>query len=300
MKGLLQRLKEGEVLLGDGAMGTMLIERGLESGHCPERINLDNPGMLEEIAGLYIDAGADIVQTNTFGASALKLADYGLDDRTEQINKAAVEAAKKAAGRAAGRVYVSGSCGPCAKMLEPYGDAGAEEVQASFERQMSALVHAGVDMICIETMMDIQEAAIAVKTARSISREITVAATMTFELTRHGFVTIMGTGIEEAAEGLIDAGADIIGSNCGNGIQNMIKIAAGFREITGMPLLIQSNAGLPELNNGALVYAETPGFMAGKSRMLMDLGVNIIGGCCGTNPEHIKELRKTLDAYMRS
>jgi len=297
MKGILQRLKEGEVLLSDGAMGTMLIERGLESGQCPERINLDNPGMLEEIARLYIDAGSDIVQTNTFGASALRLADYGLDDRTEEINAAAVQAVKKVAG---GSACVSGSCGPCTKMLKPYGDTDAEDVAASFERQISALVRAGVDMICIETMMDLEEAAIAVRTAKSISENITVAATMTFGPAQHGFVTVMGTGIEDAARGLIDAGADIIGSNCGNGIENMIEIAAGFREITEMPLIVQSNAGLPELKNGALVYTETPGFMADKSHKLMDLGVNIIGGCCGTNPEHIKELRKALDAYMRS
>lgn len=296
MKSLLERLSNHEILLADGAMGTMLFERGLHPGDCPERINLDKPEILEDIARLYHNAGADIIQTNTFGASPLKLAQYSLESKTEEINIAAVRAARLAIGN---RAYISGSCGPCGKLLKPYGDTDPETVAEGFARQMSALIGEGVDMICIETMTDLAEAKLAIKTARSVSSSIPIAATMTFDYTPRGFFTIMGTTIKQAAVGLAGAGADIIGSNCGNGIENMIKIAAEFRKYTDHPLLIQSNAGLPELRGDKPVYSEKPEFMANKSRELLEIGVNIIGGCCGTTPEHIAVIRKTIDRFNR-
>ena len=180
MKSLLERLSNHEILLADGAMGTMLFERGLRPGDCPERINLDKPKMLEEVAHLYNNAGADIIQTNTFGASPLKLAQYSLDDKTEEINIAAVRAVRLAIGNNA---YISGSCGPCGKLLKPYGDTDPETISQGFARQMNALIAEGVDMICIETMTDLAEAKLAVRAARLISSSIPVAATMTFDYT---------------------------------------------------------------------------------------------------------------------
>ena len=292
MLPILDRLKSPGVLVADGAMGTMLFERGLDMGQCPEKLNLDRPQMLTQIARLYLEAGADIVQTNTFGGSPLKLAQYNLDFRTEEINVAAVRAARAAIGD---RAYLSASCGPCGRLLKPYGDVEPEEVAEGFRRQMRALVAQGVDMICIETMTDLAEAVLAVKAARSVSANVPVAATMTFDPTPGGFFTMMGVSVEQAVAGLSEAGADIIGSNCGNGIENMVMIATEFARYTRLPLLIQSNAGLPELRDGAAVYSETPEFMAEQCMRLVDSGVRIIGGCCGTTPEHIAAIRRRVD-----
>jgi 5-methyltetrahydrofolate--homocysteine methyltransferase len=291
MKPFLDRVRSGPVLIADGAMGSFLMERGLRPGECPESFNLERPEVLREVAALYLDAGAEIVQTNTFGGSPLKLAAYGLDDKAEEINRAAAEAVREAVGDGA---YVSGSCGPSGRTLEPYGDTSPDEVRESFRRQASALVGAGVDVLCVETMIDLEEAKLAVEAARSVSANIPVMATMTFDATPRGFFTIMGNDVASAAAGLTGAGADVVGSNCGNGIENMIEIAREFRACTDAPMLIQSNAGLPEMVGGRVVYGETPEFMAGKARELVELGVNIVGGCCGTTPAHTRALRRTL------
>ena len=291
MKKLLKRLSNGEILVADGAMGTMLFERGLKSGECPEELNLSKLDILEDIARLYLEAGADIIQTNTFGGSPLKLASYSLEDKAALINRNAVSAVKKVVG---GKAYVSASCGPCGKILKPYGDTDPKAIYESFELQMQAFAEAGCDVICIETMMDLREAVLAVRAAKSRAPGIPVMATMTYDATPKGFFTIMGNTIEESSNVLEEAGADVIGSNCGNGIENMIKIAREYREQTTLPLIIQSNAGLPLIKDGKLVYPETPEFMAEKSKELVDAGVSIIGGCCGTTPEHIRAIRKSL------
>jgi len=297
MRKLLDRVRGGEILLADGAMGTMLIERGLRSGECPEEMNLSRSDTLEEIAGLYLDAGADIIQTNTFGGSPLKLAAYSLEDKTSEINRNAIAAVKKAV---AGKAYTSASCGPCGKILKPYGDTEAEVVLESFERQMQAFSQAECDVICIETMMDLNEILLALKAAKKMAPSIPVMTCMTFDATPRCFYTIIGNTVEKAAHALEEAGADVIGSNCGNGIENMIKIAREFREHTALPLIIQSNAGLPVLEQGVLFYPETPEFMAEKSRELIDAGVSIIGGCCGTTPEHIRALGNLISSINDS
>ena len=292
MTGLVERLEAGEVLVADGAMGTMLQQKGLAPGQCPESFNLTCPEVLEQVAAQYRQAGADIVQTNTFGGSPLKLAAYGLADQTEEINQAAVRAVRGAVGDC---VFVSGSCGPCGRMLKPYGDADPDEVYESFRRQMTALIEAGVDAVCVETMIDPAEASLAVKAAKDVSPALPVMATMTFDATPKGFFTIMGTSVERAAAELRQAGADVVGSNCGNGIENMVEIARAFRASSGRPVIIQSNAGLPKLEGDRPVYSETPAFMADRARELVALGVSIIGGCCGTTPEHIRALRRMVD-----
>jgi 5-methyltetrahydrofolate--homocysteine methyltransferase len=292
MTKLLERLAAGDILVADGAMGTMLMERGLQIGQPPESFNLKNIGVLEEIAREYLGVGADIVQTNTFGASRLKLSQYSLEEKVEEINKNAVLAVKKAA---AGRAYVSGSCGPTGEFLKPYGDIEPKQMVDVYEEQIGALIDAGVDVICIETMTDLQEATYAIKGARKVSSSIPVLATMTFDSTPKGFYTVMGVSIEEAAKGLETAGADVVGSNCGNGIANMILIAQEFKKYTNLPVIIQSNAGMPVLKADKVVYLETPDFMAEKAGKLISLGVSIIGGCCGTTPAHIRALRKAVD-----
>ncbi len=287
MNTLLERLQAGEILVGDGAMGTMLFAAGLKQGDCPEALNLSKPELLEDIARQYLDAGADLIETNTFGGSPLKLSLYDLDSKTEEINRAAVQAVRKTVGE---RAFVSGSCGPSGKILKPYGDTDPEQMRESFARQLHALAEAGVDLFCIETMTDIHEAVIAITAAKEVAPEMPVVATMTFDTTPKGFFTMMGVTVERAAEELAAAGADILGSNCGNGSDNMVKIAREFRKHTKLPILIQSNAGLPVLKDGDVVYLETPEYMAERARQMIDLGVSIIGGCCGTTPEHVKAI----------
>ena len=293
MQPFRERLARPGVILADGAIGTLLFQRGLKAGECPERMNLERAEVLEEIAGSYLDAGAEIIQTNTFGGSPLKLAAYGLDGRAEEVNARAVAGVRRAVGD---RAYVCGSCGPSGRILEPYGDASADLVSDSFRRQMKALIGEGVDLICVETMTDLREAVIAVRAARSLSASIPVCATMTFDPTPRGFFTIMGTNIEQAARGLAQAGADVIGSNCGNGIENMISIAREFLQHTTLPVIIQSNAGIPKLKDGLPVFPESPEIMAEKGRALPAMGVKILGGCCGTTPAHIAAMRGMIDA----
>ncbi len=292
MQGLLDRVKDGEILIADGAIGTMLWDLGLKPGQPPESFNLTHVEILEGIARQYLDAGADIIQTNTFGGSPARLSVFGLEEKTEQVNRTAVLAARKVAG---GRVLVAASCGPSGKLLKPYGDTEPDELYKGFVRQMTAILEAGVDAISVETMIDLAEATLVVRAAKTLSPSTPVMAAMTFDSTPKGFYTVMGVSIAEAARGLERAGADIVGSNCGNGIENMIKIAAEFKKHSSLPVIIQSNAGIPEVRDGKPVYLESPAFMARKAKELVPLGVSIIGGCCGTTPEHIKAIRAIVD-----
>jgi 5-methyltetrahydrofolate--homocysteine methyltransferase len=291
MKPLLERVRAGEILVADGAMGTMLMAQGLKPGEPPESLNLTKPAALESVAKAYLEAGAEIIQTNTFGGSPLKLSLHGLDKKTEEINQNAVGAVKRAV---ANNAYVSGSCGPSGKLLKPYGDTDSHAMYESFEQQIAVLIEAGVDILCVETMTDLSEAILAVKAAKRLDATVPVMATMTFDPTPKGFYTVMGVNVEQAAKGLEDAGADIVGSNCGNGIENMIKIAKEFKSLSTLPIIIQSNAGIPEMKGTETIYPETPEFMGEKAKELARVGVSIIGGCCGTTPEHIKSIRKEV------
>ena len=293
----MERLRSREILIADGAIGSILLSRGLPKAQCPESYNISHTDVLTDIAKEYFEAGAEIIQTNTFGASPLKLKDYSLDEKTDSINRSAVQAVRNAVDD---KAYISGSCGPSGKMLKPYGDIEPEEMYESFHMQITSLISAGVDIICIETMTDINEALFAIKAAKSISSTIPVMATMTFDPTPRGFFTIMGTDIPTAVKMLSDSGADVIGSNCGNGIENMIKIAADIKAETEIPVIIQSNAGLPELKDEKIIDSETPEFMAEKCKTLLSIGVNIIGGCCGTTPAHISAIAKVVAEFNNS
>lgn len=293
MENILKRLRKGEVIVGDGALGTMLMQRGLKQGEPPESINITKPEILEEIASLYLEAGAEIITTNTFGASPLRLKQFSLDKDLEAINRGAVDAVRRAVQD---RAYISGSVGPSACKLKPLGNTDPSEVFASFQSQVRALLSANVDLICIETMTDITEAKLAIQAVRSLDSEIPVMSTMTFGLTPKGFFTFMGSSVKSAVEGLEIAGSNIIGSNCGNGMENMVGIAKEFRKYAQVPVAIQGNAGLPVSHEGTLVYPETPEFIALKAEELLNAGVQIIGGCCGTSPDHIRAIRKVVDS----
>jgi 5-methyltetrahydrofolate--homocysteine methyltransferase len=252
--------------------------------------------VLEEIARLYIEAGSEFVTTNSFGASPLKLRHYGLEAQAETINWVAVEAACKAA---AGRAYVAASIGPTGAILKPYGEVDPEVVFDGYTLQAEVMAGAGADIFVVETMIDLAEASLAVKAAKKAAPNLPVMATMTFDATPRGYFTVMGTNIEKAAKGLVEAGADIVGSNCGNGSERMIEIAAEFRRRTDSPIAIQANAGMPIAREGKVHYPETPEFMAKKMNELLGIGVSIIGGCCGTTPNHIREMRAVIDSARK-
>ncbi len=297
MKPLLERIGNGERLVADGAMGTMLFREGIEPGSSLEAVLLDRPDVVERISASFVRAGADMVQTDTFGASPLNLERHSLRDKTEEINRTAVRVARRAA---AGGAYVSLSCGPSGRLLKPFGDTDPEEIRAGFLEQIAAAAAEGIDLVCVETMTDLDEALLAVGAAKEAAPGVPVAATMTFDPTPNGFFTIMGVDIKRAAAGLEGAGADLIGSNCGNGLENMIRIARGFRKRTALPLLIRSNAGLPEEKDGEIVYPESPRFFAEKGAALLEAGVSVVGGCCGTTPEHVAALRAAVDCFGNS
>ncbi|MCD4689843.1 homocysteine S-methyltransferase family protein [bacterium] len=325
MISLLARIQNGPIVVADGATGSLLIEHGLEPGAAPESLNLTRSNVLHSVATDYIDAGAEIVHTNTFGASPLKLAGHGLEEQTEEINRAAVLAARTAVetveaargdvanpgSRAAEgdaevttarprAVYISGSVGPTGRTLIPYGDTEPDEVREGFERQIGALVAAGVGAVTIETMIDLAEAKLAVQAARTVSSSIPIMATLTFDVLPRGIYTIMGNDVATAVEVLLDAGANVVGSNCGNGTESMLAIAREFRNVTDTPLLFQPNAGVPRIENGVTVFSETPEDMAAYASAFADLGVAVLGGCCGTTPAHIRTLSNTLRGYTRN
>ena len=294
MEGLLARLGRGDVLVGDGAWGTELMQRGLPAGQPPEWFTLERPEVIEEVARLYVEAGADLVTTDTFGGTVFRLRLHGLDSRLEAVNRAAVEAVRRAV---AGRALVSASVGPSGQLLEPFGDTTPDEVEAAFAAQIAALAAAGPDLVCIETMSDLTEATRAVRAAKAVAPSLPVMATMTFDPTPRGYFTVMGVSVEKAVRGLEAAGADVVGSNCGTGIGDMVTIAGQISRATRLPIVIQPNAGLPESRGGETVYRETPDAMSARVAELLELGVSIVGGCCGTTPGHVRALRRAVDAW---
>jgi 5-methyltetrahydrofolate--homocysteine methyltransferase len=282
------------LLLCDGAMGTFLLRKGLSVDACPEEWNISHPEVVKEIHRSYYDAGSDMVETNSFGGSSLKLKKYGLEDRTYEFNKKAAELAKEVCPKGK---YVAGSVGPTGEMLEPYGEFTTQQIYDAFVYQMKGLKDGGADVICIETMMDVEEAKLAVKAAKE-NTDLPIITTMTFTKSPNGYRTLMGNFATEAARELKNAGADIIGSNCGTGIDDMINILQELKSgAEGIYFMIQPNAGLPEMVDGKPSYKESPEIMKAKLPELLKVGLNILGGCCGTTPDHIKAFREVLNNH---
>lgn len=287
MQSISEKIKSGKVLVSDGAWGTFLHAKGLKPGECPELWNIDRPDDVFDVAKSYIDAGSDMIETNSFGGSYYKLKGYGLEDRAFEINKAAAEISRKAAGI---DKHVLGSIGPTGKMIM-MGDVTYEELYEVFKIQATALEAGGADALVIETMSDMDEAKAAVLAAKE-NTNCEIICTMTFEKSGDKlYNTMMGVSPAEMVQNIIDAGAVIIGANCGNGIQNMIEISQLIREIDkDIPVLIHANAGAPIYKDGETVFPETPDEMAAFVETLVNAGANIIGGCCGTTPEHIRKI----------
>jgi len=292
MDNLLKKLESGQILLGDGAMGTSLQSRGLEPGQCPESWNVEHADQVAQIIAGYVEAGSDIVETNSFGGTRYKLGHYGLAEQAADINRIAAQLARQAAGT---DCFVAGSVGPTGELLKPLGPAEPDEIYAAFKEQVVALADGGADAICIETMMAMEEALEAIKAARE-NTDLPVIATFTFDKTRKGeYRTLMGMTCAQVAEQLTSAGVDIIGSNCGGGIDQLVEICKEMAQHTDKFIMIQPNAGIPEIVDGQTVFKASAQDMAAKVDQLIENGANIIGGCCGTTPEHIKAFRKVLD-----
>lgn len=288
---ILELIKSKKVLVSDGAWGTFLFKRGLRAGECPEEWNISKPEIVKEIAQSYIDAGSDIICTNSFGGNRLKLMQYGLQDKTTIINHTAASISREAAKEK----IVFGSIGPTGKFLIT-GDVTEQEMYDAFYEQAAALKSGGADVILFETFYDMDEARIAINSVKE-NLHIPVACTFTFDKQPDNtYKSIMGIPPEIFASEIIEMEVDIIGSNCGLGFQNMVEIARILRNTNNdIPILVQANAGMPQNINGELIYSETPEFISPFIKELIDLDVNIIGGCCGTTPEHIRTIRNIVD-----
>ena len=286
-----QRLASGEVLLGDGAWGTQMQALGLDYDACPEEWNVTQPDKVKEIARSYLQAGAAFCLTNTFGANKYRLTNYGFADRVREFNAAGMGLSRQVADDFGALAF--GNVGPTGEFVEPEGMLKQREMYDAFHEQMAALKDAGADAISIETMYALDEVLLAVKAARDLG--MFCLASLTYDSTPQGFSTMQGTTVEEATRALDAAGADVVGTNCGNGIAQLAAIVRLMRPLTQKPILARPNAGLPEKAGTQFVYRETPELMAASVRDLHAAGVSIIGGCCGTTPEHIRALREAID-----
>lgn len=285
---LISRLLTGAPIITDGAWGTQLQARGLGPGECPDAWNLTYPERVEAVARAYVEAGSQVILTNTFRANRLALARHGLAEKTVEINRAGAQISRRAA---AGAVHVFASVGPSGRMLMA-GETSEEQLAEVFSEQARALAEGGADGIVVETMADLTEARIAVQAA--LATGLPVVASMVFDSGKNKDRTMMGVTPEQAAQALSEAGAHVIGANCGQGIAGYVAICRRMRAVTDRPLWIKANAGMPELVDGVPVYRTTPEEYAAFVPALVEAGASFIGGCCGTTPDFIRAIRKAL------
>lgn len=288
MKPVVEQLLKDQPIVTDGAWGTQIQNLGLEAGGCPDAWNIDNPEAIEQVARSYIDAGSRVILTNTFGASRVMLERHGLSAKAAAINRAGAEISRRAAADTA---LVFGSIGPTGKMLFT-GEIGETELSEAFEEQAMALAEGGVHGIVIETISELDEAKLALRAARKTGLPVVVS--MVYDSGQEFDRTMMGTTPEEAAQQLKNEGADVIGANCGIGIEFILTVCKRLRAATDLPVWIKPNAGLPEYVSGKVMYNITPVQFATYATKVHQAGANFIGGCCGTSPDFIRELKISL------
>lgn len=301
MKKLLQDAIREQPLLGDGAMGTQLMIAGLEQGNCGEAWNLTHPERVLAIQRRYVEAGSDCLITNTFGGSRIMLNRHSEANHVVDVNKAGVEIARRAFGDKKG--YVLGDIGPFGGLLEPFGDFTEAQVRSAFEEQAAALVDAGADAIIIETQTSLEELLIGIQASHAAGAKCIIGS-MAYDVTLDGstFRTMMGIEPERAAEFMEEHGAHIVALNCGTGMEmeRARDAVERYKNVTSLPVMVQPNAGKPQLINMKVVYDETPEQMVKGLLPLLKAGANIVGSCCGSTPEHIRAFRKVMDEFLES
>jgi len=297
---LLDALKERR-LVCDGAMGTQLMMAGLEQGACGEHWNLSHPDKVREIQRRYVEAGADCLITNTFGASRLMLQRHGHADELAAINQAGARLAREAFGDREG--FVLGDMGPLGAIMEPYGDLSEEDARAAYEEQARALVGAGVDAIIIETQTALEEIGVAIDAAKAAGAPCIIAS-LAYDLSadKTFYVTMMGVMPDQAAQFIQEHGAHIVALNCGAGMDmaGAARVAKIYRENCNLPIMVQPNAGLPVLENMKAVYKQLPADMARAVPDALQAGANIIGSCCGSTPDHTRAIREAVDQFNKA
>jgi 5-methyltetrahydrofolate--homocysteine methyltransferase len=293
MRRITERIQAGELLLSDGAWGTFLQKKGLKPGECPELWCVEHRADVLDVARRYVEAGCDMIETDSFGGTRFKLDFFHLESRVAELNRAAAAISREAAGP---NRHVIASVGPTGKMLL-MGDVTEEALFEAFREQVVALEAGGADSVCIETMSDLEEARLAIQATKAHTR-MEVLCTFTFQHTADGgYHTMMGVTPADAARAAVAAGADIVGANCGQGMEQMIDIVRDMRTaVPGVPLMVQANAGLPKNVGGVDVFPETPDMTAGWIPAVVAAGATIVGGCCGTTPDHIAAIGRELKA----
>lgn len=292
MNPLAELAKGGQTLLLDGAMGTMLFDVGLAQGESPELWNITHSEQVRDVHRGYIEAGAQLILTNTFGGNRLRLELHKLQDRAPELNRAAAELARAEADAAVRRVLVAGSMGPTGSLLEPMGPMVPEQARSVFAEQAGALAEGGVDLLWIETMSDLEEVQAAVAGAREAT-DLPTVVTMTFDTHGH---TMMGVSPERASEALSELGLAAFGANCGNGPSEIEAAISAMHDHNPDHLLVaKSNAGIPKLEKGEIIYDGTPEVMAEYAAKARDLGANLIGACCGSTPAHLRAMAEALE-----
>jgi methionine synthase I (cobalamin-dependent) len=288
MKTLIRQLLAHAPIITDGAWGTELQSRGLAIGEFPDAWNLTCSERVLEVARSYVEAGSQIILTNTFGANRIRLSEAGLEKSVLEINREGVRISKAAAW---GEALVFASIGPSGKLLAA-GDINPADLLAAFREQAQALASAGADALVVETMSDLDEAKIALQAA--VETGIPVVVCMVFDTGLEFDRTMMGHAPEQAAELLAEAGADMIGMNCGQGVETSVSICRRLRSATGLPIWIKPNAGLPQLITGQARYLTTPHTFSSFIPALLQAGASFLGGCCGTSPEFIRTIKSCL------
>lgn len=287
------------VLVADGAMGTQLIAAGLPVGACGDEWNLTQPEKVRNVQSAYVSAGSDLLLTNSFGGCPLALARHGLADKAYVLNLAAARIARDCIGPSG---YVLGDVGPFGGFLQPLGNTSRNELIEAFVVQVTGLKDGGVDGLIIETMTALDEMSAAVQAARRVCPKLPVVASLTFDrLADGGFRTMTGVDVDRAVEFLNQLNVDVLGCNCGTGIHgaDYVQLVGRYRKLTARPIMVQPNAGQPRLDRGRIIYEETAEAMAASVPEFVAAGASVIGGCCGTTPEHIRLFRQKIDGIRR-
>ncbi len=289
----LETLRSGQILVADGATGANYQARGLERGRAPEQWLFEAPEQVVQLHRDFIEAGSNLILTNTFGATGLRLAHAGLAERAAEVNQRAVQLARQAAEGT--RVFVAGSIGPTGQLLEPYGELPAEQAVAAFAEQARALAEAGVDLLVIETQFDLGEAKAAIEGARSVTA-LPIVCSFSYDMGTH---TMMGLQPTQVAQELTELNVDVIGINCGRSLDENLAGLKAMRAVTGKPLWMKPNAGLPRMtDDDVAIYDITPERMGAHAAQWIEAGAQIVGGCCGTSPAHLREIARAAARAM--